>query len=173
MAATVVLDDLTGAGPTVTSLGAGTGSPTLVWCFKSNSTTSGVGTTSDAVFREDLRSFPGWFKFYCSSTFASITNFIVWFSVPVLTYLGTGAKITGSVPSPNTYAQPTTNADTTDPNIPTLYASGLNVSQAGAGTIAVGTVGYTKMFRLQLTVGTDAVPGYYTLTTMYAKWIET
>lgn len=161
MALTFNFSDTTGSTPTHTDLGTGVASPpTHAIDFKCVNTTGIIASASEAVAIQDARSFAIWMRGHMAGTFFTCTNVKVWLSNLSIATWGTGASITGSVQT--VYAQPTDNTSTGDSAMPTTSATALDVSQSGAGTIAVGTAGYSKYWRMQANVTSDATSGTYT-----------
>jgi hypothetical protein len=105
-----------------------------------------------------------------TGAFNAITANLVWMSTLSVTGYGTGAAITGSVPTD--YVAPTT-ATNADADIPTVEGSALNPTVSdGVGSPDVGVAGFSKFVRMQLKTGSDASPGDGGSSTLTFKWSE-
>lgn len=145
--------------------------PTHALDFKSV-LASGVAESAEAIARQDLRSFPLFYALHATGVFSTCTSVMTWLSDVDVSDLGTGAAINGTVVA--SYAEPADNSDIGAAAMPTSSATALDISQAGAGTIAVGTAGYSKPCKMQLVVGVDATIGTYTdLATINITYVET
>lgn len=137
------------------------------WDFKSVDT-AGVATAGEEITAGDF-SMHAYVKLRFTGSFSSITNVKFYSPVQNVSGFGIGAYLLGSGVEAASYAQPVTTSKSGvwDP-VPTVSASGIDISTAD---LAAGNAGFTDYAALQLktfTSGAEAgFGGYSTWTIVY------